>query len=965
MRKRRLTSSIFGILVLALFGIICVREASAATKDAEFVRVGYVECNNFIEKTNGEYSGYAVEYLNEIAKYTGWEYRYVSDNWENCVRMLRNGQIDIVCTGEPTYAVLEGVLYSDIPFGYEYTMVYTRNDTDIFYEDFEAMNGKKVGVVQGSIHADKFAKYAQENGFTYEPVYFDAITHLTIALESGKVDMIVIGSLYNYGSAKVVGRYDATPFYAMVGEGNEEVLAEFDAALNRIKIENRALEASLTEKYYGFSQMSSAPLYTREEHEFIMQADPVKVMLMVDKVPLSYIKDGKYCGIFVDYLELLEEKSGIDIEIEMTATPMNMQEQTYGVLDDNYLVLRSNRVIGDTEQDDRLIVTAPLIDNQLAYVRKRSDIATTGRMDYTFALTKEMVYFADLTRKVSKFFEYKYYETPGECLDAVLRGEADIAVQDSYVFSHLLQKPIYTDNLVEVPGEKCVNGMCLIASEGNEMLVQVFNKAINYITDEEKASIITLELLMNPYERTTEDHVYKYQKPIKYLIVIVAVSMISYTLLIRKISDLKVRRKEYNLMQRRLHRDELTGIYNRNYFYEKVKATLETATEPMCIVVMDIEKFRVINELYGMEAGDKVLCYMADMLTKLGEGRDFLVSRFTEDHFYICMKEKDLQEIHLPRHHKTFLKDIVIKVVYGVYIIGDQTDIPVNSMCDRASLAMHDKENKQGGYIYYYSDDERQRLLYEQEIENELERALKERQFRVFLQSKHDIYSGKVVGGEALIRWFHPEKGIISPGKFIGICEKNGFIIGLDYYIWEEACKVLSDFKRKGIELHPISVNVSRAHLYGTELKEKLESLIEKYDLSPEDLEIEITETIYADDIESINNRVKELKKSGFKIAMDDFGSGYSSLNMLKEMPLDIIKMDLKFLDAKDEDKEKSRNILGTLIKLAKSLGFAVVVEGVETKEQVEFLREVGQCSAQGYYFSKPISIMEYENMLS
>ncbi|MBO5487678.1 MAG: EAL domain-containing protein, partial [Eubacterium sp.] len=255
-------------------------------------------------------------------------------------------------------------------------------------------------------------------------------------------------------------------------------------------------------------------------------------------------------------------------------------------------------------------------------------------------------------------------------------------------------------------------------------------------------------------------------------------------------------------------------------------------------------------------------------------------------------------------------------------------------------------------------------MLHEQEIENDMERALEARQFSVYIQPKYDVRDAKIVGGEALVRWIHPSKGMVPPGDFISIFEKNGFIIRLDYYVWEETCKVLSELKKKGLGGKPVSINVSRAHFYGVDLQEKLQELIAKYELSPDELELEITETICAEDPDIIYKKIRELQEAGFKVAMDDFGSGYSSLNMLKEMPLDIIKMDLKFLDGGDNE-EKSRNILQTLITLAQSLKLSVVVEGVETKEQTEFLQRIGSFYAQGYYFSRPVDCKTYEEMLT
>ena len=294
-------------------------------------------------------------------------------------------------------------------------------------------------------------------------------------------------------------------------------------------------------------------------------------------------------------------------------------------------------------------------------------------------------------------------------------------------------------------------------------------------------------------------------------------------------------------------------------------------------------------------------------------------------------------------------------------MIEDGNSMPVNVMCDRAFVAAHDKTYKYVEYIHFYNDLEHKQIMLEQEIENEMEKALEERQFHIVVQPKYDPVSEKIVGGESLVRWQHPKKGMISPGVFVPVFEKNGFITQLDYYVWEETCKLLKKLKTDSVKTVPISINVSRAHFYGNELKQRLVNLIEKYDLKTRDIELEITESICGDASDAIYEVIREMQNLGFKIAMDDFGSGYSSLNMLKEMPLDIIKMDLKFLDG---DQEKGRKILKALIDMAYTLELKVVVEGVETISQIEFLRQFEGCSVQGYYYSRPIVADVFEGLM-
>ena len=317
----------------------------------------------------------------------------------------------------------------------------------------------------------------------------------------------------------------------------------------------------------------------------------------------------------------------------------------------------------------------------------------------------------------------------------------------------------------------------------------------------------------------------------------------------------------------------------------------------------------------------------------------------------------------MPRQFSSNLVDLDIKLNYGVFLVEDQKDLSISVMCDRAAIAAHNKERNEIEYIRYYSEEEHDQLLEEQQIEGEMKSALEERQFWAFIQPKYDVEKEVIIGGEALVRWKHPEKGMIPPYKFISIFERTGFIVQLDYYVWEETCRYIAEWKQQGIFKGPISVNVSRAHFYNRELQDKLLELIAKYRIQPGDLQLEITETICADDHDIIYRKIQELRDCGFEIAMDDFGSGYSSLNMLKEIPLDVIKMDLKFLDGAG-DQKKSRYILESLICLAQNMNLKVVVEGVETAEQVEFLKTIGNVRAQGYFYSKPVEAEEYAQML-
>lgn len=284
-------------------------------------------------------------------------------------------------------------------------------------------------------------------------------------------------------------------------------------------------------------------------------------------------------------------------------------------------------------------------------------------------------------------------------------------------------------------------------------------------------------------------------------------------------------------------------------------------------------------------------------------------------------------------------------------------------MCDRALWVVDRVKGMYNQNIAVYDDAYREKLLRENAITDVMATALEEGQFIVYLQPKYSLNDNRMVGAEALVRWIHPEWGFMSPGEFIPLFEKNGFIPCLDQFVWETVCAKLREWKEKGYPIVPVSVNVSRADIFQSHLTDVFRGLIRKYGIDPQYLHLEITESAYTEQTDQILNTVVELRKSGFFIEMDDFGSGYSSLNMLSQMSLDILKLDMKFIQ-NEMTKPVEKSILNDIISMAHRLDLTVVAEGIETEEQMKRLQALGCDYAQGYFFAKPMSVTEFEGLL-
>ena len=411
--------------------------------------------------------------------------------------------------------------------------------------------------------------------------------------------------------------------------------------------------------------------------------------------------------------------------------------------------------------------------------------------------------------------------------------------------------------------------------------------------------------------------------------------------------------------------DSLTDVYKSEAFYKKTSEIINVRTDTeFALFSIDIDKFRLINDSYGIEEGNKLLHIIGDVLKQVVP-KDSYVKRYQADIFSVIFPYKDDQELidfmtdfsavaneqsNVPTH---------LSFTFGIYKIVDR-ELPIRLMCDRARAAKRQLKGSSSATNYaVYDDAIRLKLREQAEIEERMEEALAKHEFVMYLQPQVDVKTRKIHGAEALVRWNNPSKGIMVPFQFLELFESNGFIVKLDRYMWEEACKYLRVLKDRGIDL-PIAVNISRAHIGTTDLTKVFIDLVKKYDINPKNLELEITENLFMDDVHELFDQMSSLKQNGFSIHMDDFGSAYSSLNMLRNAPVDTLKIDKFFFD-EIMTTERGRIIVESSVRMAKQLGLLTIAEGVERQEQLDFLAGIGCDIVQGYYFSRPVNIEGFE----
>jgi len=418
---------------------------------------------------------------------------------------------------------------------------------------------------------------------------------------------------------------------------------------------------------------------------------------------------------------------------------------------------------------------------------------------------------------------------------------------------------------------------------------------------------------------------------------------------------------------RAAERDSLTGLYNWNFFFEYAEQIRRYHPHwNMDAIVIDIERFHSVNDFNGREFGDRILCALSDAIREFLRGTEGIACRKDADRFDIyCLHCEDYHAVlqFFQQKINEASSRVSVRLRMGVCPAFDKVSLVL--LFDRAHTACSSVRGSYKTHLMIYNEDMYKRELYSQRLLNDLRQAVEERQFRVFYQPKYDIQCDppRLNSAEALVRWIHPELGFISPGDFIPLFERNGLIHVVDSCVWSEAAKQIARWREKFGMTVPLSVNVSRTEVFDPDLEKNLLRLVEDNGLSAKDIKLEVTESAYTDDANQLVAVIQQLRDRGFEIEMDDFGSGYSSLNTISTLPIDVLKMDMKFIQNIEENNRDFR-LIELILDIAKYLNVPVVAEGVETEHQLRLLRDAGCDFVQGYYFSRPLPAADFENLI-
>ena len=925
------------VLVFTVFMPVC----SARYSD-RVVRVGWYDQPGYQNlDADGAYSGYTYEYLQSIAQYTGWTYEFVDGQLSDLYAMLVSGQIDVMGTLVRSDTRSAECMCTDIQEGTVSSTLFVRADSPIAAGDLSMLSGITAGVRAGQ-NSEALHSFAANNGISITQKIYASYEDICAAVASGEVAAGSVGGYYADERFKAVAEFSQLPIYFYVSKGSKEVLEGFNSAMAYITQFNPYYDRDLQQKYIPNAVQAYG--LTAEETDYVASRGFLKVLCSDNHYPVEYFEDGIYKGIIADIYAQISKHTGLGFEF-VSSLPEGESADIISAVDLNY----------DTECADKYSLTGSIIKMPLVSVGP-SVSNGTGKVAYLGVFNE-----GTIERKVEK--RAIAYDTPEQCFAALRQGEVDNVIINSYSAKALLSESRNSRfESVFLQGLN-LDVAAAVSADSDPRLFIILNKAIAGISESDKNDIILANSLGHDDIGLIEA-VNRLPSILTAAFALLLLLVIGALILI-----IRVKARSNKTVERLLYNDQLTGLYNQRGFEREVAklVTKESHGRVQAVVAFDVNSFEMYNSLNGFTAGDGLLKAVAEVLKKEAVGEE-RYARYTADNYAGYLISGNLETLirhveKLDERLRAAVNDKSILFTFGIRVIEDKS-APVTLMYDRAVIAKRGAKGNYDSNIAIYDD----KLYHGQNEDTELVRAmngaLENEEFKTYYQPKYDANTCEIAGAEALVRWIKPDGLIIPPGRFIELFERNGVISRLDKYMFESVCSEIASMRRRGIIPVPVSVNFSRAHLFDVDFAKSLFDVTDRYQIPTSLIEIELTESAFIDNQGTLVRIIDDLHKYGFSVSIDDFGSGYSSLNMLKDVSFDVMKIDRAFITS-SSDSGRGANVVKGVVLLAKSLGLKIVAEGVETEEQLLMMRSLGCDLIQGFYFSKPVPGDEYAEKLA
>ena len=958
--KRSLRGSLaFLLCAILVFAMTLPFAAWAQEPDQKIVRVGWYDSSYNTVDSFGRRSGYAYEYQLKIAAYTGWSYEYVTGSWSELLGMLIKGDIDLMSDVSYTAERAEKMLFPELPMGAEeYYLFVSPHNHRISSSDISTLNGKRVGVNRDSIQAVFYQEWAKRNGVEAELVVLTNSEDKSLSmLETGELDAYVtVDSFTDPSRAVPVAKVGFSDFFFAVNKTRPDLLKDLNSALSRIQDENRYYNQHMFERYMKTAGANA--FLTADELSWLKDHGTIRVGYQDNYLAFCAAdkNSGELTGAMKDYLDIASDcLENAHLSFSARAYP-TMEGAVSAMKNGEVDCVFPANLSGYDGEKLGIVMTPPLIRTDVYAVVRESDLNTFTNREHVIVAVNEGNPNYD-TFLLDHYPNWKrvYYTSTADCLKAVSERVADCVLISSYRYNNIYRE-CEKNHLTTLPTGLEMD-YCLTLGKGEKELYSIltkmvslvptstFNSALSYyITEDAKLSLGDF----------IEDNLTG---------VMTGISVVVLAILLLLLRSMRAEKRAKQLISA-TETDSLSGLYNRDYFFQYANRIFhEHPDQPMDAIVLNIEQFHSINALNGRDFGDRILRVLGSELHAIADEGGGIAGRFGADRFdCYCRHMEDYRAVFDRLQSKVDAMSPNTSVFLRMGVAQWQPGIEPVQLFDRARIACTQARGHFKEHLIIFDEKVRERELLDQRLLNDLRRALDNYELEVYYQPKFDVGAEppRLVSAEALVRWWHPELGLITPDVFIPLFERCGKISEVDKYVWSEAARQIARWQVRFGKTIPVSVNLSRVDVFDPALEKNLEDIVRQNRLERDALKLELTESAYTENAEQVIRVVEGLRHKGYTVEMDDFGTGYSSLNMLSAMPVDVLKMDRTFI-RNMENNERDVQLVALILGIAKNLKIPVIAEGVETETQLQILKNLGCTLVQGYYFSRPLHPAEFE----
>lgn len=949
-------------LLMALFVLLTAFSPSITASAYSRATKTYVVGANAkfgVTKTNSGTSGLACDYLDQISKYTLNRFTYKDGSPEELFAMLRDGTIDVIpCVNEEELGLYGDDTLAVAGFSMitKFNAVYVYNNgakKDVNFGDASEISHMKIGYLfedEGDFFRDE--KFVCSDLEDAEFIKYNTENMMKADLISGKLDAVAKNCFRPWENETIVYQFGTSACYFVIRAEDTELSSNITDGMSELFLSYPSFPGDTYQKNISnyssqrYAYSAAERIYLASHSEIVMGYN-----LNADIAETYDYSTERLTGVVGSIMDQISSNTGLKIKI----IPYNsLSECMNAMASEEIDVIYGGIPTTGVNGYSGYFVSAPVT---------RSPIVLAGRADTSMSDTAEIAT-ANGDSEIIKYLErfrpqsnVSRYSTSTIACEMVMSGHESFVCMDCR--NALYLKSTQHEDLMIHDILPIFHSECFAVSRRSSELRSILEKAIAQINGNE--SIADIYNIINSQGAVTEVH-----DPYVWIILagfavlggLLALFVVLTTIKSRRLAEI----------------DTLTGgRTKRRYFIDSEKVVRKSNPDNWAVIVFDIDKFKFINDRLGYEEGNRMLERLYKTISDHLEPYE-IYARISDDNFACTVKngsDSDLENrlnnifAEFDRRNSLFVSYPVLFSA-GVCRLGQCVDrydmVDFNVAIDRCNIAKKTIKGRHSNAIAFYDGKMHDNALREKDFENVMPTALKEHEFMCYIQPKYGTNSRHIEGGEALIRWNSKEFGFVFPDQFIPISEKNGFVVELDFFILEEVCKAMRRWIDKGITPVVISVNQSRMHLNNDDYIWRLREIVDKYGIPYEYIELELTESVFTENADLMLKIMQKLHDIGFKLSIDDFGSGYSSLNMLKDIPADVVKIDREFFNG-TVNSQKGRAVISTVVDLAKNLDMQVISEGVETVEQVDFLQDIECHMVQGYFFAKPMPIKEFEEL--